>query len=136
MEKHIVFIALGSNLNEKYLNLLCALRYIAERIGPLVAISSVYETEPVGFKSSNNFLNMVVKVETQLEVLELLHETQRIEKEMGRTEKTTDSYHDRIIDLDIILYDDLEYQSDELIIPHPHYKERDFVMLPLREIRV
>ena len=134
MKKHTAVIGLGTNLDNKQLNLLNALRYIAQKIGHLSAISSIHETAPWGFESSNMFLNMVVKVETKLEVLELLRETQAIEKEMGRTGKTTDSYHDRIIDLDIILYDDLKYQSDELTLPHPHYKKRDFVMLPLQEI--
>ncbi|MDR0546743.1 MAG: 2-amino-4-hydroxy-6-hydroxymethyldihydropteridine diphosphokinase [Dysgonamonadaceae bacterium] len=134
MQQHIVYLGLGTNLGEKHANLFKALQLIAGRIGVLSAISSVYETEPWGFESQNTFLNMVIKVETALSPLELLHATQAIEKQMGRTEKTTSAYRDRIIDIDIILYDNLQYESEELKLPHPHYREREFVWQPLREI--
>jgi 2-amino-4-hydroxy-6-hydroxymethyldihydropteridine diphosphokinase len=129
------YLALGTNLGDKSLNLLTAIAGIAGRIGTLSAISSVYETEPWGFESPNSFLNMVVCVETELSPLELLKATQEIERKMGRTEKTGAGYKDRIIDIDIILYGDLRYESEELTIPHPLYRERDFVMKPLKEIR-
>jgi 2-amino-4-hydroxy-6-hydroxymethyldihydropteridine diphosphokinase len=141
--KHIVFLALGTNLGDKNLNLQRAIAKIAERIGVFSAISSVYETEPWGFESVNSFFNMVVKIETDLAPLDLLKATQDIEKEMGRGKPTClpptclptqREYRDRIIDIDIILYDDLVYTSEELTLPHPLYKERAFVMEPLREI--
>ncbi|MDR1682297.1 MAG: 2-amino-4-hydroxy-6-hydroxymethyldihydropteridine diphosphokinase [Candidatus Symbiothrix sp.] len=134
MQQHIVYLGLGTNLGEKHANLFHALRLIAGRIGVLSALSSVYETEAWGFESPNSFLNMVIKAETALSPLEVLHATQAIEKEMGRTEKTTTAYHDRIIDIDLILYDDLNYQSEELTLPHPYYREREFVWKPLQEI--
>ncbi|MCC8146519.1 MAG: 2-amino-4-hydroxy-6-hydroxymethyldihydropteridine diphosphokinase [Bacteroidales bacterium] len=131
---HIVFLALGTNLGNKKQNLDKAMDLIAERIGSLSAISSVYETEPWGFESENSFLNNVVKVETRLLPFELLSVTQEIEKELGRTAKTTQRYQDRIIDIDILFYDDLILQSDELVLPHPFFRERDFVLKPLLEI--
>ncbi|MDR2843257.1 MAG: 2-amino-4-hydroxy-6-hydroxymethyldihydropteridine diphosphokinase [Candidatus Symbiothrix sp.] len=132
--KHTVFLSLGSNLGDKNLNLSTAINRIAEKTGVLSAISSVYETQPWGFDSENLFYNMAIKIETELTPMDVLKSTQQIEQEMGRTQKTTHSYADRLIDIDIILYDDLVYQSDELTIPHPHYREREFVMAPLREI--
>ena len=133
-DTHIVFLALGTNLGDKNINLLIAIAFIAERIGVLSAISSVYESEPWGFNSENSFLNMVVKVETTLLPEDLLHATQAIEKTMGRTQKTETSYQDRVIDIDIILYDDLVYESEELRIPHPLSRQRPFVWTPLTEI--
>jgi 2-amino-4-hydroxy-6-hydroxymethyldihydropteridine diphosphokinase len=134
VETHTVYLALGANLGDKSLNLLKAIALIAGRIGILSAISSVYETEPWGFESENSFLNMVIKVETGLSPPELLEITEELEKEIGRTEKNTPVYQDRIIDIDIILYDDLVYDSEKLTIPHPLYKERAFVSEPLKEI--
>lgn len=133
--QHTVYLALGTNLGDKNLNLLTAITLIAGRIGVLSAISSVYETEPWGFESENTFLNMAVKVETDLLPLELLHVTQELEKKMGRTKTSTSGYQDRIIDIDIIFYDDLVYESEELTLPHPLYKERRFVVEPLKELK-
>ncbi|GHT77143.1 2-amino-4-hydroxy-6-hydroxymethyldihydropteridine diphosphokinase [Bacteroidia bacterium] len=133
-DTHTVYLALGTNLGDKNVNLLIAIAKIAEKIGIFSAVSSVYETEAWGYSSENTFLNMVVKVETTLQPLELLEVTQAIEKKIGRTEKTKTTYQDRIIDIDILLYDDLKYQSEKLTIPHPHYRERPFVWEPLQEI--
>ena len=133
-KNHTVYLALGSNLGDKNHNLHHAITLIAERVGTLSAISSIYETKAWGFESDHSFFNQVVKVKTHLAPLELLAITQTIEKEIGRTEKTNHTYKDRIIDIDIILYDDLIYESKKLTLPHPLYKERDFVMKPLLEI--
>jgi 2-amino-4-hydroxy-6-hydroxymethyldihydropteridine diphosphokinase len=130
----ITYLALGTNLGDKNRNLLTAIALIAERIGIFSAISSVYKTEPWGFESRNSFLNMVVKVETELPPLELLKVTREIERKMGRTQKTDTAYHDRIIDIDIILYGNLTFESEELTLPHPLYKQRPFVLEPLKEI--
>ncbi|MDL2223218.1 2-amino-4-hydroxy-6-hydroxymethyldihydropteridine diphosphokinase [Bacteroidales bacterium OttesenSCG-928-M11] len=130
-----VYLALGTNLGDKYLNLSIAKELIAERIGNLSAISSIVESEPWGYESNNSFCNMALEVQTELSPEELLNKTQEIEIEMGRTSKSTNStYQDRIIDIDIILYGDISYKSDRLEIPHPLYKERPFVMIPLQEI--
>ena len=131
----VAFLALGSNLGDTDRNLQTALEKIAENIGTLSAVSSVYVSEAWGYQSENSFLNQVVKVETELPPLDLLKAAQAIEKQMGRRRrKNTTRYQDRIIDIDIILYDDLIYQSDELTIPHPLYRERPFVWQPLEEI--
>lgn len=130
----MLYLALGTNLGDKNINLLKAIAYIAERIGIFSAISSVYETQAWGYESENTFLNMVVAVETNLAPEVILKETQTIEKLIGRTSKSNGSYQDRIIDIDIILYGDLVYKSETLQIPHPLFHKRDFVMNPLKEI--
>jgi 2-amino-4-hydroxy-6-hydroxymethyldihydropteridine diphosphokinase len=133
---HTVYLALGTNLGDKQQNLQLALTQIAGKIGTLSAVSSIYASEPWGYVSKNSFLNMAVRVETELSPLDLLHALHAIEQEMGRTQKSHSRiYQDRLIDIDIILYDDLEYSSEELTIPHPLYQEREFVMQPLNEIR-
>ena len=131
---HSVYLALGTNLGNKNQNLENGLKLIAERIGTLSAVSSIYETEPWGFDSPNSFLNMAVKIETELYPFDLLNKTKELEYELGRTQKTTQNYQDRIIDVDIILYDDLILQSEQLILPHPLFHQRDFVLKPLIEI--
>ena len=87
-----------------------------------------------GFESENFFLNAAVKLKTSFSPLELLRITQRIEKELGRAEKSSGVYHDRIIDIDILLYEDEVLQIPELTLPHPLMHERKFVMEPLAEI--
>jgi 2-amino-4-hydroxy-6-hydroxymethyldihydropteridine diphosphokinase len=129
-----VYLALGSNLGDKNLNLQRALQLIAEKIGIFSAISSVYETQPWGFESPNTFLNSVVAVETTLSPFEVLTVSQEIEKETGRTGKTVNTYQDRVIDIDLILYGNQIIQSQELEIPHPLFHQRLFVLEPLNEI--
>ena len=131
---HKAYLALGTNLGDKNKNLQVALALIAEKIGVFSAVSSVYETKAWGFESENSFLNMVLAVNTSLSPLQLLKTTQDIEKEIGRTKKTNHTYQDRIIDIDIILYDDLIYKSEELELPHPLFHLRQFVLEPLNEI--
>lgn len=130
----IAYLALGTNLGDKSVNLLKATALIAERIGIFSAISSVYETEAWGYDSSNTFLNQVVCVNTPLSPEELLSETQKIEKELGRTKKSDGAYHDRIIDIDLILYEDFVIETENLKIPHPLFHQRKFVLEPLNEI--
>ena len=132
---HKLYIGLGSNLGNKEELLHRALELINERIGSVLRTSSFIETEPWGFQSENTFLNAVCLVETELTPMQCLRETQKIERLLGRTQKSTDGkYHDRPIDLDLLLYDDLQVNEEDLILPHPHMQERDFVMIPLREI--
>ena len=114
-----------------------AINEIAERVGRVEAISSCIETEPVGFDSVHLFLNMAVRVTTELNPYELLKVLKRLERDLGRTRKSHDGVHyDRTIDIDILLYDNLEVNSEELQIPHPRMWERDFVMRPLKEILI
>ena len=114
--------------------MITAAALLAERVGDVLALSGFYETEPWGFQSENTFLNAALQLETALSPLELLKATQEIEIEMGRTQKSNGAYHDRIIDIDILLYDDLVLQTPELTLPHPLMHERLFVMEPLAEI--
>lgn len=141
LKVHTVYLSLGTNLGDKEHNLLSAITEIERRIGPVRAQSAFLSTEPWGFESENTFLNAAVCVETELSPNALLRVTQQIERDMGRTEKSTINgqpstvtYHDRIIDIDILLYDDLHINTPKLTIPHPHMYERDFVLIPLREI--
>ena len=132
---HHVFLALGTNLGDKQQNIHRALDAINAQVGHILKTSSVIETAPLGFQSDNTFLNAVILCETDLLPLQLLHRTQQIERQMGRTTKSVNGiYHDRIIDIDILLYDDLTLSTPELTIPHPRMSQRDFVMTPLREI--
>ncbi len=130
-----VYLGLGTNLGNKEANLRTAIYKLQERIGKQVSLSSFYETAPWGFESDHSFLNAAIGLETILSPIEILHITQEIEKELGRTKKSVNgSYSDRLIDIDILLYDNLVLQTPELTIPHPLMTERDFVMNPLIEI--
>ena len=130
----IAYLALGTNIGNKRRNMITAAALLAERVGDVLALSGFYETEPWGFQSENTFLNAALQLETSLSPPELLKATQQIEVEMGRTQKSNGTYHDRIIDIDILLYDDLILQTPELTLPHPLMQERQFVMEPLLEI--
>ena len=131
------YLSLGSNLGDRRQLLHTAINEIAVRVGRVEAISSCIETEPVGFDSVHLFLNMAVRVRTELNPYELLKVLKQLECDLGRTRKSHDGVHyDRTIDIDILLYDNLEVNSEELQIPHPRMWERDFVMRPLKEILI
>jgi 2-amino-4-hydroxy-6-hydroxymethyldihydropteridine diphosphokinase len=133
---HKIYLGLGSNLGNRKENLAYAIRLIGERVGKVLRVSSFIETEPWGFESENTFVNAVILCETDFTPRQLLGATQKIEREMGRQKKSTDGgYSDRCIDIDILLYDDLRVDEPDLQIPHPLMLKRDFVMIPLREIR-
>ena len=132
---HMVYLGLGTNLGDKQKNLNDAIRMLENLVGEVEKVSSVIETEPEGFKSDNMFLNAVVKVRTALSPFELLDITQDVEKSLGRKEKSSNGiYHDRVIDIDILLYDDINISTPRLVIPHPRMAQREFVMTPLTEI--
>ena len=129
------YLALGTNLGDKKLNLNRAIEEIKKRIGSVIKLSAFYTSEAWGFKSENSFVNAVLQVQTKLKPEELLLETQKIEKDLGRIEKSINSsYTDRIIDIDILFYESYIINSDKLQIPHPHIKDRNFVLIPLCEI--
>ena len=131
----MVYLGLGTNLGDKEQNLRMSIKKIEERIGNVVSLSAFYATAPWGFSSENSFLNAAVCVETTLLPLQVLEETQRIERELGRTEKSVNGlYADRLIDIDLLLYDDRVMDAERLILPHPLMTERRFVMEPLSEI--
>lgn len=130
----IARISLGTNLGNKRRNLITAAALLSERTGDILALSDIYETEPWGFESSNTFLNAALTLETVLSPFELLDATRLIEIEMGRIEKSAGAYQDRIIDIDLLLYDDLILQTLRLTLPHPLLHTRTFVLEPLAEI--
>ena len=138
--RHKVYLGLGSNLGDRNANIEQAIALIHERVGEVVRRSSFIETEPWGFESENKFLNAVILCETELTPRQLLKATQKIERELGRKKKSASShishlYKDRPIDIDILLFDDLTIDEPDLKIPHPLMEQRDFVMIPLREIQ-
>ena len=132
---HTAYLGLGSNLGNRKRNMLDAVTLLNEYVGEVVSSSSYYESEPWGFDSPNKFINMCVRVSTPLSPDQLLAATQRVERLLGRTEKSRHGiYEDRIIDIDILLFDDVHIDAPNLTIPHPQMHERDFVMVPLREV--
>ncbi|SES75945.1 2-amino-4-hydroxy-6-hydroxymethyldihydropteridine diphosphokinase [Prevotella sp. kh1p2] len=132
---HHVYLSLGSNMGNRKWNIRHAVERIGQLIGPVGCQSSLYETKPWGFESPNDFINACVSCSTKLSPRQTLKATQQIERELGRVRKTKDGmYEDRIIDVDILLYDDLSVNEPDLKIPHPLMEERDFVMKPLQEV--
>ena len=138
---HRAFLGLGSNLGDREDTIRKAISLIGERVGLVIRQSSLIETEPWGFESDNKFLNGVILCETTLTPRQVLRATQKIERELGKLRKHSTRrtplsiYHDRPIDIDILLYDDLTIDEPDLKIPHPLMHERDFVMIPLKEIQ-
>lgn len=132
---HTVYLSLGSNLGNKEENLQCAMKRINEQIGKIVSQSAHYVTTPWGFDSSHTFLNNALSVVTSLEPMELLDATQQIERDLGRLKKSAGGvYFDRLIDIDILLYDERVMNHPRLILPHPLLHKRLFVLQPLSEI--
>lgn len=131
--KSIAYLSLGSNLEDR-------LKYLKEAIQLLekndsveiIDISSIYETDPIGFTNQGNFLNIVIKIKTTYSADKLLGECMDIEQELGR--KREIRWGPRTIDLDILLYNDENIESENLSVPHPRMRERAFVIIPLLEI--
>ena len=134
---HTVYLGLGSNLGNREENLRGALFEIASSVGVVEAVSSFIVTEPWGFESTHTFVNAVCRVQTHLSPMEVLDMTQAIERNLERTQKSVDGiYSDRLIDIDILLYDDWKVDTPRLVIPHPLMAQRDFVKIPLAELGV
>jgi 2-amino-4-hydroxy-6-hydroxymethyldihydropteridine diphosphokinase len=132
---HKVYLSLGANLGDRKKTINQAIKQIKELIGTVERQSALYETDPWGFSSDHLFMNAAVCCITQLTPRQVLETTQRIEKNLGRTQKSVNNqYHDRMIDIDILLYDDITVNDPDLKIPHPLMHQREFIMLPLREI--
>ena len=157
MTKHQLYLGLGSNLGNREWNLSEAIRLIGERVGEVIRQSSFIETEPWGFQSDNSFMNAVILCQTEKTPREVLALTQQIERDLGKCKehatqrsqivnskssnsKSSNSkssnckYADRPIDIDILLYDDWTVDEPDLKIPHPLMHQRDFVMIPLKQI--
>lgn len=130
-----VYLGLGTNIGNKKENLTRAIEKLSLALGECKALSSFIETEPWGFNSCNSFLNCAAAFDTGLSPLELLDTTERIERELGRTAKSNNgNYHDRVIDIDILLYGNTIIKSERLTVPHPLMQQRRFVLEPLAEI--
>lgn len=135
----LIYFGIGTNLGDREENLRKAIELLHERVGEQLACSSVHRSAPMGFESENEFANIVAVYDTPYSPEEVLVITQQIEREMGRTQKSVNGvYHDRIIDIDLlqaILNSKAIIQnSSTLTLPHPRMQERDFVMIPLREV--
>ncbi len=130
-ELAISYLGLGSNLGEREENLCQALTLLSAKVNP-EKVSSVYETEPVGYKEQPLFLNLVCRITTDLSPDELLHLVKDIETSIGRVPSFTNA--PRIIDIDILFYEDRVMSTQNLTIPHPRLQGRAFVLIPLAEI--
>jgi 2-amino-4-hydroxy-6-hydroxymethyldihydropteridine diphosphokinase len=131
---HNAYIALGSNMGDRESCMMTALDLLKEdkdRIH-LIDISNIYETAPVGYTDQGSFLNMVCRILTSFDPLELLSALQKIETKLGR--KRLIRWGPRTLDLDLLLYDEIEICSETLTVPHPRMFERAFVLVPLRDV--
>ena len=134
----LIYFGIGSNLGDRDANLRRAVGMLHERVGDCLACSSIYRSAPDGFVSKNEFANIVAVCQTIHSPEEVLLITQQIEREMGRTEKSVNGvYHDRVIDIDLLQArgdEAIRRSGERLTLPHPRMQERDFVMIPLREV--
>lgn len=135
----IIYFGIGTNLGNREENIREALRLLDAKVGVQMACSSIFRSKPQGFVSANEFANIVVAYQTEYTPEEILHITQQIEQELGRIHKTVDGiYHDRIIDIDLLLAKigtlSLDCNTPTLTIPHPRMNSRDFVLIPLQEV--
>ena len=135
MEKKLtkVVLSIGSNIGERKKNLLLAYQHIENHIGKIVKFSSYYENPSQGFDSDNDFMNTCIGIETSYQCQEVLDKIHWIEHAMGR-KRTKKGYEDRVIDIDIIFFGDQIIRQHGLKVPHPKYHERDFVLIPLKEL--
>ena len=129
---HKVYLSAGTNLGDRKSNLQEAITAMKRQRAVVRKASSIYETEPVGFRDQPWFLNTAIEIETPLSPLELLDCCQAIEREYGRFRTFANA--PRTLDLDVLLYDDLILSTPRLVIPHPRMAERKFVLVPLAEI--
>ncbi len=131
----VVYLSLGSNLGDRDNFIDCAICEIDKRIGEVTKVSNRYETEPWGFISKNKFINVAVEVKTLLPASEVSDIAHKIEEELGRTRDINSTgYEDRVIDIDILMFDDIVSNDNTLTLPHPKMHLREFVLIPLREI--
>lgn len=128
-----VFLLIGGNLGERVQNLSAAKEKIGAHVGEIEVLSQIYETEPWGFNDAQYFLNQLLIVHTELSAEALLDEIQKVELDLGR-ERKTEQMGSRTMDIDILFYDDLIIETNELTIPHPRLHLRQFALVPLNEI--
>ncbi len=135
MSHNQVVLLLGANLEDKNLNIKTAQELISKRIGKIIKNSEIIETEPVGFESNNNFLNQALFIQTEFSPVSVLNAVKSIEKEMGRVytkPKSAALYEDRIIDIDILIFNNLIFESNRLMLPHHQIRSRNFVKTLLK----
>lgn len=130
---HKVFLGIGGNIGNKQKNFEEVYRLIEMALGKVVAESSIYETPPWGFNADENFWNQILLIETIFMAEELIWRTQEIEDKFFR-KKGNERYSSREMDIDILYFDDIYFESKTLIIPHPLIQQRKFVLVPLVEI--
>ena len=128
-----VFLGIGGNLGNKQENFDKAHKLINDKIGNVLIYSSIYETPPWGFQSDYPFWNQVIIVETTLDTYEVLEKILQIENQFDR-KRDKERYSSRKMDVDILYFEDIFLETNELIIPHPRIQERKFVLVPLVEI--
>lgn len=127
------FISIGSNIGDRLQHLKDAIQSIHSQDGmSVLLVSSIYETAPVGYTDQADFLNVVIRVETELVAQDLLAACQKIERDLGRVRDIR--WGPRTLDLDILLYNNDNIELENLIVPHPRMHERAFVLIPLLEI--
>ena len=129
----MIILSIGTNIGDRQANIANAITALGQ-IGKIVTMSPIYTSEPWGFESENGFYNIALILETSLSPLDLLCATQQIERDLGRTAKTTTSYTDRIIDIDIIDYNNQTIDTQTLTLPHKLMHKRNFVLYPLADI--
>lgn len=129
----MILLSIGTNIGNREENIANAITALGT-IGKVLSVSDIYTSEPWGFESENGFFNIALTMESTLSPLDLLRATQQIERDLGRTAKTTTAYADRVIDIDIIAYNDAIIDSPTLTIPHPLMHLRNFVLYPLADI--
>ncbi len=132
-QKQQVYLSLGSNMGDRILSLQNALFSIQNNIGEIVSVSGVYENPAVGFEGGD-FLNACIALQTELPPTKLLTSLLQIERDFGRERNTSEGYHSRTLDIDIIFYGNEIVSSEELTIPHPSMALRNFVLKPLSDI--
>lgn len=130
-----IFIGLGSNLGDRYMNLIRAIEHVEAKVGKVVQKSSVYVSAPLGFKADTDFYNQVVEIDSEYEPEEILRRIKQIESLMGRAERLGKGFESRIIDLDILDYKGQVFRFENLAIPHAQMHIRSFVLEPLAEIQ-
>ena len=126
------YLLLGTNLGERKQNLFSAISFLEKKVGSILKRSSIYETEPWGKKNQSDFLNMAVEIYTHLSANALLAAILSIEKQMGR--ERSEKWGERIIDIDILLFNQEVISEPNLTVPHPFLHERKFTLVPLNEI--
>lgn len=128
-----VYLGIGGNIGNKQTNFDNVYQIIEKELGEIIIASSIYETPPWGFQSDDAFWNSVIKIKTSYSPEELLEEIHLIEGKFGR-KRGNERYSSREMDIDILYFDDIFIETENLIIPHPRIHQRKFVLVPLNEI--